>query len=80
MIGAGVAGLAAIGPAISLGPLTYAFDVRPEVAEQVQSMRAKLVLLDFADQREDSAVGLADQTHVPQTSFATAYPTHRSIA
>ena len=36
IIGAGVAGLAAIGTATSLGAITYAFDVRPEVAEQVE--------------------------------------------
>ncbi len=38
VIGAGVAGLAAIGTATSLGAITYAFDVRPEVAEQIESM------------------------------------------
>ncbi|MBT4568848.1 MAG: NAD(P)(+) transhydrogenase (Re/Si-specific) subunit alpha, partial [Marinovum sp.] len=35
IVGAGVAGLAAIGTATSLGAITYAFDVRPEVAEQI---------------------------------------------
>ena len=35
VIGAGVAGLAAIGAATSLGAQVYAFDVRPEVAEQI---------------------------------------------
>src|SRR5690606_8177019 len=34
VVGAGVAGLAAIGTSTSLGAITYAFDVRPEVAEQ----------------------------------------------
>ncbi|MBO9411325.1 NAD(P)(+) transhydrogenase (Re/Si-specific) subunit alpha, partial [Ruegeria sp. R8_2] len=38
IVGAGVAGLAAIGTSTSLGAITYAFDVRPEVAEQVESM------------------------------------------
>ena len=33
IVGAGVAGLAAIGTSTSLGAITYAFDVRPEVAE-----------------------------------------------
>jgi NAD/NADP transhydrogenase alpha subunit len=41
VIGAGVAGLAAIGTATSLGAITYAFDVRPEVAEQIESMGAQ---------------------------------------
>ena len=38
VIGAGVAGLAAIGAANSLGAIVRAFDTRPEVKEQVQSM------------------------------------------
>ncbi|MEL6690879.1 MAG: NAD(P)(+) transhydrogenase (Re/Si-specific) subunit alpha, partial [Pseudomonadota bacterium] len=38
VVGAGVAGLAAIGTSTSLGAITYAFDVRPEVAEQIESM------------------------------------------
>jgi H+-translocating NAD(P) transhydrogenase subunit alpha len=55
VIGAGVAGLAAIGTATSLGAVTYAFDVRPEVAEQIESMGAEFVFLDFADQQQDGA-------------------------
>ncbi len=55
VIGAGVAGLAAIGTATSLGAVTYAFDVRPEVAEQIESMGAEFVYLDFSDQHQDGA-------------------------
>jgi len=55
IIGAGVAGLAAIGTATSLGAVTYAFDVRPEVAEQIESMGAEFVYLDFPDQQQDGA-------------------------
>lgn len=55
VIGAGVAGLAAIGTATSLGAITYAFDVRPEVAEQIESMGAEFVFLDFEDQQQDGA-------------------------
>ncbi|MCX8998182.1 Re/Si-specific NAD(P)(+) transhydrogenase subunit alpha [Rhizobiaceae bacterium BDR2-2] len=55
VIGAGVAGLAAIGTATSLGAITYAFDVRPEVAEQIESMGAQFVFLDFTDQHQDGA-------------------------
>ncbi|WP_439630676.1 Re/Si-specific NAD(P)(+) transhydrogenase subunit alpha [Shinella sp.] len=55
VIGAGVAGLAAIGTATALGAITYAFDVRPEVAEQIESMGAEFVYLDFADQATDGA-------------------------
>ncbi|WP_323007649.1 Re/Si-specific NAD(P)(+) transhydrogenase subunit alpha [Pseudorhodobacter sp.] len=47
VVGAGVAGLAAIGTATSLGAITYAFDVRPEVAEQIESMGAEFVYLEF---------------------------------
>ncbi|MEF0944321.1 Re/Si-specific NAD(P)(+) transhydrogenase subunit alpha [Rhizobium sp. BR 362] len=62
VIGAGVAGLAAIGVATSLGAQTYAFDVRPEVAEQIESMGAEFVYLDFADgdgsgQQDGAATG-----------------------
>ncbi|MEJ6389508.1 Re/Si-specific NAD(P)(+) transhydrogenase subunit alpha [Gymnodinialimonas ulvae] len=49
VVGAGVAGLAAIGTSTSLGAITYAFDVRPEVAEQIESMGAEFVFLEFSD-------------------------------
>ncbi|KIT16398.1 Re/Si-specific NAD(P)(+) transhydrogenase subunit alpha [Jannaschia aquimarina] len=49
VVGAGVAGLAAIGTSTSLGAITYAFDVRPEVAEQIESMGAEFVYLEFED-------------------------------
>ncbi|MBB5535757.1 Re/Si-specific NAD(P)(+) transhydrogenase subunit alpha [Rhizobium giardinii] len=55
VIGAGVAGLAATGVAVSLGAQTYAFDVRPEVAEQIESMGAAFVYLDFAGGQQDGA-------------------------
>ena len=55
VIGAGVAGLAAIGTSTSLGAITYAFDVRPEVAEQVESMGAEFVFLDFEEEQSDGA-------------------------
>lgn len=55
VVGAGVAGLAAIGTATSLGAITYAFDVRPEVAEQVESMGAEFVFLDFEEDQADGA-------------------------
>ncbi len=49
VIGAGVAGLAAIGTASSLGAVVRAFDVRPEVAEEAESMGAQFVRLDVED-------------------------------
>ncbi|MBW9090991.1 Re/Si-specific NAD(P)(+) transhydrogenase subunit alpha [Rhizobium wenxiniae] len=55
VIGAGVAGLAAIGTATSLGAITYAFDVRPEVAEQIESMGAEFVFLYFKESQQDGA-------------------------
>ncbi len=55
VVGAGVAGLAAIGTSTSLGAITLAFDVRPEVAEQVESMGAEFVYLDFEEEQQDGA-------------------------
>jgi len=55
IVGAGVAGLAAIGTSTSLGAITLAFDVRPEVAEQIESMGAEFVYLDFAEAAQDGA-------------------------
>ncbi len=49
VIGAGVAGLAAIGAAKSLGAIVRAFDTRPVVKEQVESMGAEFLELDFAE-------------------------------
>lgn len=49
VIGAGVAGLAAIGAARGLGAIVRAFDSRPEVIEQVRSMGAEYVPLDFEE-------------------------------
>ncbi|WP_299863209.1 Re/Si-specific NAD(P)(+) transhydrogenase subunit alpha [uncultured Roseobacter sp.] len=55
VVGAGVAGLAAIGTSTSLGAITLAFDVRPEVAEQVESMGAEFVYLDFEEEQQDGS-------------------------
>jgi NAD(P) transhydrogenase subunit alpha len=57
VVGAGVAGLAAIGTAVSLGAIVYAFDVRPEVAEQIESMGANFVFLEFEDTQDGAATG-----------------------
>ena len=57
VIGAGVAGLAAIGAAQSLGAIVRAFDVRPEVAEQIESMGAEFLLLDFDDKQNGAETG-----------------------
>ncbi|MCK9480263.1 MAG: Re/Si-specific NAD(P)(+) transhydrogenase subunit alpha [Bacteroidia bacterium] len=52
VIGAGVAGLAAIGAANSLGAIVRAFDTRKEVAEQIESMGAQFLTVDI---NEDGA-------------------------
>ncbi|MGV6813595.1 MAG: Re/Si-specific NAD(P)(+) transhydrogenase subunit alpha [Phycisphaerales bacterium] len=49
VIGAGVAGLAAIGVAKSLGAIVRAFDTRLEVGDQVRSMGADFLELDFEE-------------------------------
>lgn len=50
VIGAGVAGLAAIGTARSLGAIVRAFDTRPEVKQQIESMGAEFLALDFEEE------------------------------
>ena len=52
VIGAGVAGLAAIGAARGLGAVVRAFDTRPAVKEQVNSMGADFLELDFEEDGE----------------------------
>lgn len=54
VIGAGVAGLAAIGTAGSLGAIVRAFDTRPSVKDQVKSMGAEFLELDFEEDGEGS--------------------------
>ena len=55
VIGAGVAGLAAIGAAAGLGAIVRANDTRPEVADQVKSMGGEFVGVDY--QEEGTGVG-----------------------
>ena len=49
VIGAGVAGLAAIGAGRSLGAIVRAFDTRPAVKEQVESLGAEFLELEFEE-------------------------------
>jgi NAD(P) transhydrogenase subunit alpha len=60
VVGAGVAGLAAIGAANSLGAIVRAFDARPEVGEQVESMGAEFLRIDVEDSGP-SATGYAKE-------------------
>src|SRR5437868_1840284 len=55
IIGAGVAGLAAIGAAVGLGAIVRGNDTRPEVADQVKSLGAEFVGAEY--QEEGSGVG-----------------------
>lgn len=59
--GAGVAGLAAIGAASSLGAIVRATDPRPEVADQVASIGGEYLPIDVGEQME-SADGYAKAT------------------
>ena len=70
VIGAGVAGLAGIGAARSLGAVVRGTDVRPEVAEQVESMGASFVPLPAA--QEESRDGYATQMAADQAAAAAA--------
>src|SRR5438309_1065633 len=55
VIGAGVAGLQAIATARRLGAVVYAYDLRPAVKEQVQSLGARFVELPIeADDAQDA--------------------------
>ncbi len=57
IIGAGVAGLAAIGAATSMGAIVRAFDTRPEVKEQVESMGAEFLELDYEEEESGGTEG-----------------------
>src|SRR4051794_17885795 len=60
VVGAGVAGLAAIGAASSLGAIVRATDVRPEVAEQIASLGGEYVGVQ-APEQEVSSTGYAKE-------------------
>ena len=68
VIGAGVAGLAAIGAAKGMGAIVRAFDTRPEVKEQVESMDAEFLMLDF----EESGSGSGGYAKVMSKEFIEA--------
>jgi NAD(P) transhydrogenase subunit alpha len=57
VIGAGVAGLAAIGAAGGMGAIVRSFDTRPEVKEQVESMGAEFLMLEFEEDADGSGEG-----------------------
>jgi H+-translocating NAD(P) transhydrogenase subunit alpha len=59
VIGAGVAGLSAIGAASSMGAIVRAFDTRPEVKDQVESLGGEFLMLDFEDEDGSGSGGYA---------------------
>jgi H+-translocating NAD(P) transhydrogenase subunit alpha len=86
VVGAGVAGLAAIGTSVSLGAITYAFDVRPEVAEQIESMGANSSIWISTKERRTArrrvamppprAPSSAKQLEVPRTCARDGHRHH----
>ncbi len=70
VVGAGVAGLAAVGAAGAMGAIVRAFDVRPEVAEQVQSLGGEFVTVDM--QQEVSSDGYAKEMTAEQEEATAA--------
>lgn len=61
VIGAGVAGLQAIATARRLGAVVEAFDTRPVVKEQVQSLGAQFVELDVSEHEAQDSGGYAKE-------------------
>jgi NAD(P) transhydrogenase subunit alpha len=70
VVGAGVAGLAAIGAAGAMGAIVRAFDVRPEVAEQVESLGGEFVTVDM--DQEVSSDGYAKEMTAEQEAATAA--------
>ena len=68
VIGAGVAGLAAIGTANSMGAIVKATDLRPEAAEQVESMGAEFVAIPAKTEKSED--GYAKEMTADQAKAA----------
>src|SRR3989449_9606970 len=72
VLGAGVAGLQAIATARRLGAVVSAFDVRPAVKEQVESLGAKFLEMQIGESAETAggyAKQLSDETHRHELAF-----------
>lgn len=78
VIGAGVAGLAAIGTANSMGAVVKATDLRPEVAEQVESMGAEFVAIPAASEKSED--GYAREMTADQAAAAAKLYAEQSAA
>src|SRR3989338_5404412 len=68
VIGAGVAGLAAIGAASGLGAIVRANDTRPEVGDQVKSMGGEFVTVDY----EEEVAGVGGYAKLMSEGFQKA--------
>jgi NAD(P) transhydrogenase subunit alpha len=68
VIGAGVAGLAALGAANNLGAIVRAFDTRPEVKEQIESMGAEFLEVNI----EEEGTGVGGYAKVMSPEFIKA--------
>jgi len=72
VLGAGVAGLQAIATARRLGAIVFAFDVRPAVKEQVQSLGASFLEMAIEEHAETAggyAKELSEETHRKELAF-----------
>jgi proton-translocating NAD(P)+ transhydrogenase subunit alpha len=72
VLGAGVAGLQAIATARRLGGVVSAFDVRPAVKEQVESLGARFLEMQIGEQAEAAggyATQLSEETHRRELAF-----------
>jgi NAD(P) transhydrogenase subunit alpha len=75
VLGAGVAGLQAIATARRLGAIVSAFDVRPVVKEQVQSLGAAFLEMTIEEHAETAggyATQLSEETHRKELAFLAA--------
>jgi H+-translocating NAD(P) transhydrogenase subunit alpha len=75
VLGAGVAGLQAIATARRLGAIVSAFDVRPAVKEQVQSLGATFLEMKIEEHAETAggyAKELSEETHRKELAFLAA--------
>ncbi|MGH7522647.1 MAG: Re/Si-specific NAD(P)(+) transhydrogenase subunit alpha [Gemmatimonadales bacterium] len=75
VLGAGVAGLQAIATARRLGAIVSAFDVRPAVKEQVQSLGAAFLEMKIEEHAETAggyAKELSEDTHRKELAFLAA--------
>jgi H+-translocating NAD(P) transhydrogenase subunit alpha len=82
VLGAGVAGLQAIATARRLGALVSAFDVRPAVKEQVESVGAKFLQLEIGEQAEGAggyAKQLSEDAHRRELAFIAQHAKEADI-